>query len=171
MPDEAPRSAKHITLIMGICPTIGVLDANVISGPVTNVQVIDFLTSLMGKLPPCAGESRKKRALIYENAKIHKNKDVEAFLNCPTLRQILEPVALPPYSPFLNPIEETFTQLKSNLWRRRNDDETATDESEAFLKKDLLEEISLLNQRQILQHYAHTCKFHDCKAMKRSMPY
>ena len=61
------------------------------------------------------GRKRQKHTLIWDNASIHRCKEVKEFLAKEAEKQNrvwLE--QLPPYSPELNPIELLFTYLKNN---------------------------------------------------------
>ena len=61
------------------------------------------------------GRKKQKHVLIWDNASIHRCKEVKAFLEkeaCKQNRVWLE--QLPPYSPELNPIELLWGYLKNN---------------------------------------------------------
>jgi hypothetical protein len=69
---------------------------------------------------------------------------------------------MPPYSPFLNPCEEVFAQIKYGVWK----DYTETgieDTSVVALKKSFAKQLTAVTQSDINGYYAHTERFiHDC---------
>jgi len=67
-------------------------------------EFIEFLSMLLDKLDPTA-----KHLLIMDNAPIHHSRNVKNWFNINSER--VEEFFLPPYSPFLNPIEECFSKI------------------------------------------------------------
>ena len=53
------------------------------------------------------------RTLVMDNAAIHKTQEVQEAVS----KQGFEIMYLPPYSPFLNPIEEFWSKLKAGVKR------------------------------------------------------
>ncbi|KAG2217216.1 hypothetical protein INT45_013961 [Circinella minor] len=71
---------------------------------------IDFLEVLMGVLKENGMDGR---ILVMDNAAIHKTPEVREAVK----KQGFEILYLPPYSPFLNPIEEFWSKLKAGVKR------------------------------------------------------
>ncbi|KAG2217446.1 hypothetical protein INT45_009645 [Circinella minor] len=71
---------------------------------------IEFLEVLMGVLKENGMDGR---TLIMDNASIHKTPEVMEAVR----KQGFEILYLPPYSPFLNPIEEFWSKLKAGVKR------------------------------------------------------
>ena len=95
-------------------------------------------------------DPQQRYCLVCDNATIHHVKKLK------TLRSFLKIFFLAPYSPFLNPIEETFALVKFNYRR-------------SLLKNDLKLEINIKDAfKQVLERhyyafYYHTvCFFNDC---------
>lgn len=70
----------------------------------------DFLKSLFQTL----SEKNEKYILVMDNVAFHKTTDIKILIENSGHKLLL----LPPYSPFLNPIEEVFNQLKSYVKRK-----------------------------------------------------
>ena len=105
---------KHAITIVAISVG-GVLACKIVEGSVTGEVFEDFLyTCLLPKLSPCNGENAKS-VVITDNASIHHvDSVVETFQQLGVLIHFL-----PPYIPDFNPIEESFSKLKSVM--RAND--------------------------------------------------
>ena len=71
---------------------------------------IEFLEVLMGVLKENGMDGR---TLVMDNAAIHKTQEVQEAVS----KQGFEIMYLPPYSPFLNPIEEFWSKLKAGVKR------------------------------------------------------
>jgi len=67
-----------------------------------------FLFDLIGKIP-------HESVLIMDNCKIHHAEVVEGMLQMIKRSNGIDVVFLPPYSPFLNPIEYAFNFLKNHI--------------------------------------------------------
>jgi transposase len=81
-------------------------------------------------LPACNNAPGCRNIIIMDNASIHKSQRVIDLCT----RWNVDIEYLPPYSPFLNPIEETFHDLKQHIRRYwRWTDVGGYDEFEAFL--------------------------------------
>ena len=102
---------KHITAIVAICVE-GILACKIVEESVTGEVFEDFFyTCLLPKLSPFNGENAKS-VVIMDNASVHHvDSVVETFQQLGVLIHFL-----PPYSPDLNPIEESFSKLKSVMW-------------------------------------------------------
>jgi len=85
---------SNITLIMAISKR-GPIHHKILMGSATKEKYQQFINELDEKLPPT------RHYLIQDNASIHKN-----------VNSTHEMKYLPPYSPFLNPIEAVFSKLK-----------------------------------------------------------
>ena len=69
------------------------------------IDFIDFIKQFLEYLP---NGSVKKHYLIMDNVPFHHNNQIEEMI----LEKNHELIFLPPYSPFLNPIENLFNQFK-----------------------------------------------------------
>jgi len=85
---------SNMTLILAISKR-GPIHYKILMGSVTKQKYQEFINELDGKLP------ETRHYLIQDNASIHKNVNSSHELKF-----------LPPYSPFLNPIEAVFSKLK-----------------------------------------------------------
>jgi transposase len=85
---------------------------------VTGEDFIIFLNAVVNQLP-------SNSVLIFDNAKIHHSEAVRQFLDTLRKGRGVEVLYLPPYSPFLNPIEYAFSKIKQIVGRAefRNKDE------------------------------------------------
>ncbi|KAG2217079.1 hypothetical protein INT45_013106, partial [Circinella minor] len=77
-------------------------------GIVNLKHYIDFLEVLMGVLKENGMDGR---ILVMDNAAIHKTPEVREAVK----KQGFEILYLPPYSPFLNPIEEFWSKMKAGV--------------------------------------------------------
>lgn len=76
----------------------------------------EFLTTLIGHL----GEDHIRGAyFVMDNVRFHRTDEIQQLIRA----HGHVPVFLPPYSPFLNPIEELFNQWKNNIKRSQPTDE------------------------------------------------
>lgn len=80
-----------------------------------------FLNSLMDTLDKL---DKKGMYLVMDNAPIHKTEYIHALVK----GRGYVPVFLPPYSPFLNPIEEFWSQMK-RIFRRQQLEKNETNET------------------------------------------
>jgi transposase len=100
------QRGKNISLCMAI-GLDGVLHWKLVNGPFTRESYTEFLVELSEMLE---GE---KFNFIMDNCSIHKNIQLDRPEH--SIRY------LPPYSPFLNPIEATFSALKAEVKARWNE--------------------------------------------------
>lgn len=85
-------------------------------GSYDGAGVIEFLKQLLRQI-------RRKVLLIWDNGRIHRSKDVKAFLY--QNRRRIEAHRLPAYAPELNPVEPFNSQLKFHDLRNYCPDTTA----------------------------------------------
>ena len=95
---------RNISAIVVISNQVGVLYNEIHTGSVTKDIYLDFITSISAIL----GE---EKVLIMDNAPCH---------NINFIHEDHKIKYLPPYSPFLNPIENWFSVLKADLKQRLN---------------------------------------------------
>lgn len=103
----AGQRGNNVTLIAAISPQAGLFYREFHFGSVTKPVFKNFMTSLDAVLGPQAA------LLLMDNAPCHAG--IEAEIEGREIKRI------PPNSPFLNPIEECFSVLKSYLKRSLND--------------------------------------------------
>ena len=99
------QRGRNISAIVAISNQVGVIYNEIHTGSVTKNVYLDFITSLSAIL----GE--EKAVLIMDNAPCH---------NINFIHEDHKIKYLPPYSPFLNPIENCFSVLKADLKQRLN---------------------------------------------------
>jgi hypothetical protein len=92
------RGAR-VSLIAGISPQRGLVFHSMYAKSKSSVEVISFIEGLMGTSP-----LQSKVLLIWDNVPPHKPHSVQEYIR--TFGNRLEVRCLPPWSPFLNPIEE-----------------------------------------------------------------
>lgn len=105
---------ERVYSISGITPE-GKLYDDVQKLPYNSARVIRFLNQLLDQIP---GQVH----LVWDNASIHKSKEIKQFLNQPTPRDRLTLYALPIYSPDLNPDEQVWNHLKNHILIRQEFD-------------------------------------------------
>ena len=136
---------KNMSLIMAIGKH-GPLLFKLYSGSVDHVKYQDFISELSSSLPGTP------HYLIHDNARIHGN-TISNF-------QIIN---LPPYSPFLNPIEAFFAKLKRDLRTEMTNYSgllsMSHQERQAALK-DKIEAVAAKEEhRDMRSYYRHVKKF------------
>jgi transposase len=106
----------------------GYVDHMVFQGAITAELMEEFVANKV--LPHCSPWPGPRSVIVLDNASIHRSATLASL--CAEAGVILE--FLPPYSPDINPIEQTFKALKS--WVKRNCDEAEAYESfEYFLEE------------------------------------
>ena len=128
---------KNISCVMAITKN-GIAHFQVLEGSFKRETYQSFLIELSTKLPDT------KHYFIQDNASIHSN--------CITWKPEHEMVYLPPYSPFLNPIECVFSKLKRRI-RSKMGLTGATNMTRLSYIKGLLEEEVNSNQFNDLREY------------------
>ena len=99
------QRGRNTSAIVAISNQVGVVYSEIHQGSITKAVYLDFITSLSAIL----GE--ENAFLIMDNAPCH---------NIQFNHQDHKIKYLPPYSPFLNPIENCFSVLKADLKQRLN---------------------------------------------------
>ena len=96
---------RNVSLILAM-NNMGVVHSTIIaSGTTTASHFRNFLQEVEQRL----GTSAENTVLIMDNAKIHKAREVNVFMDSSPM--IIK--FLPPYSPMLNPAEHAFSQIKN----------------------------------------------------------
>ena len=112
------RRGKRVSAIAAIS-SIGILDVQFLKGSVDGEIFANFVElSVLPHLLPFDGVNPNS-IVVMDNASIHYNERVRSLIS--SVGALL--VFLPPYSPDLNPIEESFSAVKSFL---RANEELAT---------------------------------------------
>lgn len=152
-------TAEHISLLLAASPAFGVLYFEVIEGSVTGEVVLEFMKEMMANyMARTPSLTTWKRAFVLDNANMHHRSIVVDYLRGEAVSQWIGMEFLPPYSPFLNPLEEIFGLIKCRLWRRRATADI-TDESKAFVKKSLVEEVTMISEEDARSFYFHVEHF------------
>jgi transposase len=90
--------------------------SKIVKRPGTKAE--DFLEFVKSVIDVLDANGMHGRCLIMDNALIYTAETVEAIVS-----RGYEPMFLPPYSPFLNPIEEFWSKLKAGVRRNKLDKE------------------------------------------------
>ena len=98
------QRGRNVTFLVAITPDVGVLRYESFDRGVNNEDVASFIRTLSVIL------DEEPAVLLMDNAPSHRH-----LQNPAALHQI---EFLPPYSPFLNPIENGFSILKANAKQR-----------------------------------------------------
>ena len=145
----------RVTAVMAVSPTLGVIFAQSVIGTFTKDLFHRFITRVCEviRVPQA---SFVKYTFVYDNAPIHRQDILEE-----TITNYGHQVKrLPPYSPFLNPIEEVFSLWKQGVRARQTDDNCSLSIAMIEAEKDITHE-------KIYQFYKHAVAFYnDCLAKK-----
>ena len=113
----------------------------------------EFISNAMDTLDK---HNMQGRYLVLDNASIHKTDDVQKFIKTRGYKAVY----LPPYSPFLNPIELFWSKLKAGVKR---DCLTATDN----LSARIVESAKQVNVEDCQNWIRHSASFFDrCLALE-----
>lgn len=97
------------------------------SGPgATSEHFLEYLEDMMDTLDE---HGMQGRYLVLDNARIHHTQKVQNLVSARGYHLLF----LPPYSPFLNPIEECWSKLKANV--RRGPVKTSRDQLSARIRE------------------------------------
>ena len=127
------QRGNNVTVIVAICDTVGVLYHEIHERGVNREVFYDFLTNLQVII----GE--EDVVVVMDNAPCHRRMDIEF----PRLAIKF----LPPYSPFLNPIEECFSVFKAYLKHRLNDISAGNLDDRAAARREGLPQCQRRQQR------------------------
>lgn len=108
---KAPLSkAPNISVCMAICKEQGIVHYETKNEAFDGQSFYEFLKNL---IQVCKDKNFKNIVFVMDNCKIHKKDE----FNCEDLciKNNIELWFLPPYSPELNPIENVFSMVKSNI--------------------------------------------------------
>ena len=100
------QRGRNTTVIVAISDQVGVVYYEIVVGGVTGEIFRNFITSLTAIL------DNERAFLIMDNAPSHNNIHIDS--------EYQDLKFLPAYSPFLNPIENCFSVLKSDMKQRLN---------------------------------------------------
>jgi transposase len=101
-----------------ILPALGLngyIDYDLYHGSYNKERFLNFIERLLATKMNAYGPGVPRSVLIMDNAPIHSGPELQRL--CDSFNVVLE--FLPPYSPDLNPIEETFHELKAWMKRHR----------------------------------------------------
>ena len=101
------RRGANFTMTFAVSATHGLLHHDLMDGAMTCQRFQEFLQNLFQQLP----HDGPDHVIIFDNAPVHRRAiEAEVPRNC-ALRW------LPPYSPFLNVVENSFAKWKANVKR------------------------------------------------------
>ena len=113
----------------------------------------------------------QKFIIIMDNARIHRISSLQKIFDEDEFKNQFQFKMLPPYSPFLNPIERVFSQIKANIksyLRMHNDELIATSTLPwgqkgparyCILEKALNESLNSVTQQNISQYALRTASY------------
>ena len=104
-----------------------------------------FILEVSEKLPA------SKHYLIQDNAVIHHK--------CTSGNPLHEMVYLPPYSPFINPIECVFSKLKRHIRSKMSMDGIVIESRLNYVKQMIQEEINSHEYNDLRRYYRHISNF------------
>lgn len=109
---------RQVSLILAISPALGTVHNNIIQGSCNAIKYLNYLQELIDKLriQRRLNNFDLPYMLVMDNCSIHHTEDVENYLD--SSDSGFKYMYLPPYSPFLNPIEESFSCLKADFKKR-----------------------------------------------------
>ncbi|KAA1120806.1 hypothetical protein PGTUg99_019701, partial [Puccinia graminis f. sp. tritici] len=102
-----------------------------------------FLGSLGARLP-------KEAIIIMDNAPIHQGDRLKEFITSLDASKLIKVEFLPPYSPFLNPIEYSFHSIKSYVRSKEPPNRMALVDE---IKKGIQESITPEKSQHFFAHY------------------
>jgi transposase len=102
--------------ILPILTIDGIITHNIIPGSVTSERFVHFLQELV--IPLTNPYPGPRSVLVLDNCSIHHSEKVRALVKDEASCKL---VFLPPYSPDLNPIKQSFFTIKSYLRQRWQD--------------------------------------------------
>jgi transposase len=139
---------QNVSLCMaiGLC---GVIHCKIIVGPFNREKFSEFLTELSEMI---AGSEHH---IVMDNCRIHHNIQLDREEHCM--------VYLPPYSPFLNPIESAFSALKAAIKERIsspgfNAGYTQPQRRDALINV-IKSELNVINAEKCRSFYRHSFSF------------
>eukprot|EP01028_Stygiella_incarcerata_P004102 TRINITY_DN1860_c0_g1_i1.p1 TRINITY_DN1860_c0_g1~~TRINITY_DN1860_c0_g1_i1.p1 ORF type:complete len:463 (-),score=130.80 TRINITY_DN1860_c0_g1_i1:111-1499(-) len=98
------------TLLVAMVPSIGIIHKEVVGGKVDETTFCSFLDSVLENIPH-REDGTTPSLVVMDNAFIHKcDPTLEWFRDHPHMRLLY----LPPFSPFLNPVDECCADWKMN---------------------------------------------------------
>eukprot|EP01121_Diplochlamys_sp_Union-15-3_P022357 TRINITY_DN9484_c0_g1_i2.p1 TRINITY_DN9484_c0_g1~~TRINITY_DN9484_c0_g1_i2.p1 ORF type:complete len:263 (-),score=18.99 TRINITY_DN9484_c0_g1_i2:36-824(-) len=124
------------------------VESTAVKRGVTAQDIQSFLIALSAKL-----STTSKSCLILDNAKIHHAHSTNQVLSMIKTSYSMDHLFLPPYSPFLNPIEYAFSKLKAKVGEQKN---LTVDQ----LKVHILETISEITAEDCQAWIRHTARYH-----------
>uniref|UniRef100_A0A0W0GF12 Putative transposase n=1 Tax=Moniliophthora roreri TaxID=221103 RepID=A0A0W0GF12_MONRR len=108
--------------LVAVMSTKGYIATRVVEGSVDSFEFFDFIAEEV--VPKMCPFPDAQSVLVMDNCHIHHNETLQDFLNAAGIMLLY----LPPYSPDLNPIEESFSTWKPYLqrngqWIRNEEDQ------------------------------------------------
>lgn len=158
--DPSSKMHDHIQLLFAASPDIGLIHFEIVTGGVNGNTVLEFCKATCEKYLKefVNGTKLIKRAFIWDNVRTHHVKAIEKYFSGNVVSQHLALEFLPPYSPFLNPVEEVFSLIKFKFFHAVNNSKQ-TPESRAAITKILAEEVLNVTREDIFFFYVHTLEF------------
>lgn len=109
----ALNGCKKINLIHAISSQVGNLFTEKTDGNVDGNRFDEYITHLVDNIH--TNHPLTNYCLIMDNAPVHRKATIQAILDAPQYGNMITLLMLPPYSPFLNPIESVFSSIKAHV--------------------------------------------------------
>lgn len=137
---QSTKSRVKRNMVMAISSD-DVLDFTISQKPYNSIKFLQFIESLIPKLPPTT------KYILLDNVAFHRSKALKDLVE----KSDLELLFIPPYSPQYNPIEEVFADVKRHFRRSMIIEQCVIDQA-------IRDAITYLknNRTTITRHYLST---------------
>ena len=106
------RRGRNLTMVFSISNQRGLLNHDLFEGGMTGQRFVNYLQQLSNE------NANRNIVYIFDNAPSHRQAHNDVDHGGPVLLAGQEVHALPPYSPFLNPVEQAISAFKAMLKRQ-----------------------------------------------------
>ena len=172
---ECVNSKTHnVSMIMGISPEIGLVHYEIEDDNVDGVRFDLFMVNLINAINSnVLFNGFAKIYIVLDGANIHTTKDVEdTFAGVDKIKGRV----LPAFSPFLNPIEEVWSMVKSHMKKgigKRQQEASAAEAKIALYRRIVHEEIGkamlLIDKASIVNFDTHARSFLPACLMRQDV--
>ena len=165
--DPAARMDAHIQLLYAASPELGMIHCEIVTGGVSGETILAFVQAavrayLENHVRPRTsketGSKIKKRAFIWDNVRTHQTKAVQKYFKGDAASTFLALEHLPPYSPFLNHLEEAFALQKHRFFSLLNQSGKNVESKPAVIE--LLAKVAEgVTKEDLFGFFEHTLEF------------
>lgn len=107
------NGCKKINIIHAVSPSIGNVFTEKTDSNVNDDRFDQFITHMLMHLS--VNQAGVHFCIILDNAPVHRMGTISVILHQPQFNGLYTILFLPPYTPFLNPIENVFSLIKSKV--------------------------------------------------------